>query len=610
VRPDPSWLLAAAPRGIVAVRGTTEAVLALEAPFDALVAVLDALRAGGDPERVASAAGTSVADAQRAVATLTDLGVFAAEAGPLAPGPEGVPLTEAILSALADRPVTVAWTADEVLVVPPGPGPRVTRRAVRAFVAGLAPDARAEAYAAVAAIGLPSATGDRPEPAAVDRAVAAARGAAPDHVHAISLADGRRRSVAPADLEHLGMDAPHRLGPLQDVRATATQPPLAGRRETAVAEYAVGNLASPWPRAFRIGRGMAPEASRAALIARAEAAERFGAYEVDPARLRDAPAGELDAPALKPDRLQRFAARQYAAHPDLTHYREGDRILWMRGATPRGEARWVPAEAVHVGLRAPGRRGAFESSSSGLAAGATARDAADAALREAIERDAFMWTWVQRASRERLDPAGLDAGAAGLAHAIEAMGYGVSLVNITLDTKPVVMAVLHNDERIHVAAACRESAAQAAAKALDETALVLSLEHPHAPPDVRAEDVETPEDHMWLHLHREAARSAAFLWASDDVIAMDEVASAPGPVAEVVTAVGEPVLVDLTSPRTAPFHVVRALVPGLVPISFGYDREALGMERLARPARTAAGRRLGRDLPGLGERPILPHPFP
>jgi hypothetical protein len=88
---------------------------------------------------------------------------------------------------------------------------------------------------------------------------------------------------------------------------------------------------------------------------------------------------------------------------------------------------------------------------------------------------------------------------------------------------------------------------------------------------------------------------------------MEDVAAVPGPA---VKAVDEALLVDLTTPRTAPFHVARALVPGLVPISFGYDREALGMERLARPARTLDGRTLGAALPALGDRPILPHPFP
>ena len=73
--------------------------------------------------------------------------------------------------------------------------------------------------------------------------------------------------------------------------------------------------------------------------------------------------------------------------------------------------------------------------------------------------------------------------------------------------------------------------------------------------------------------------------------------------------VAAPLAVDLTGPATAPFAVVRLLVPGLVPMTFGWDGEPLGMARLGAPVDTADGRRLGRrlDLEALG--PLLPHPF-
>jgi hypothetical protein len=68
--------------------------------------------------------------------------------------------------------------------------------------------------------------------------------------------------------------------------------------------------------------------------------------------------------------------------------------------------------------------------------------------------------------------------------------------------------------------------------------------------------------------------------------------------------------VDLTSPQCAPYVVVRAMAPGLVPITFGWDSEPLGLPRLAQPRRTGDGRTVGIavDLTRLG--PILPHPFP
>ena len=608
MRLDPRWLVAAAPRGIVCARGGREVVLGLHAPFDTLVELLGAL--DGEAEDAARVAGTSPDEAAHALATLREHGVLSpTEEGP-APPPEGVPRVEAILTVLAGAEVGAAWTADEVLVLPDGAGPDASRRAVRAFVAALLPDARLEAYAAVATHRQRSVRGDVPDAEAVARAIASARAADPAAVHAVRLREGRTWSLAVDDLDRLGMREPHRLGPLQGVRRVPAGPPLAGRRASFSAEYAVGNLASPWPRAFRVGRGTLASPERAELTARAEAAERFGAYEVDPARLRRATAAELDGEAVRPDVLQRFSPRQYAEHDDLAPYDPDRAILWIRGATTAGEPRWVPAQAVHVGLAADEGPAAVISSSSGLAAGASAPDAAHRALLEVIERDAFMWTWVQRVSRERVDLAGLEPEPAALARAIEAMGYEVELVNLTLDTKPVIVSVLHREDRIHVAAACRESAHEAAAKALDETALVLALEHPHEPFDMHPQQVQTPEDHMWLHLHRDAVERAAFLWASTDTIDLREVASVADPVVRAVAGVGEPVVVDLSSPRTAPFHVARALVPEMVPMSFGWDREPLGMPRLSVPARTVDGRTLGARIALDETAPILPHPFP
>ena len=64
------------------------------------------------------------------------------------------------------------------------------------------------------------------------------------------------------------------------------------------------------------------------------------------------------------------------------------------------------------------------------------------------------------------------------------------------------------------------------------------------------------------------------------------------------------------APVVRPFRVVRAIVPGLVPVSFGWDQEPLGLARLAAPVRTRDGRELGRRLDLREAGPVLPHPFP
>ena len=76
---------------------------------------------------------------------------------------------------------------------------------------------------------------------------------------------------------------------------------------------------------------------------------------------------------------------------------------------------------------------------------------------------------------------------------------------------------------------------------------------------------------------------------------MRDVRRRGGPLDE-LARIGEPLTVDLSSPAIRPLHAARAFVPGLIPISFGWDREPLGMPLLAEPRTTADGRRLGSDL--------------
>ena len=137
--------------------------------------------------------------------------------------------------------------------------------------------------------------------------------------------------------------------------------------------------------------------------------------------------------------------------------------------------------------------------------------------------------------------------------------------------------------------------------------LAASVEGVALPP-VAPADVRTPRDHLALHRDPDAIARAAFLTASPDVIDVREIPRGAAPL-DAVTAVGEPLLVDLSSPATEPFTVVRAIVPGLVPQSFGFDREPLGLAALAAPRTTRDGRILGATLDLEAAPPIAPHPF-
>ena len=118
-----------------------------------------------------------------------------------------------------------------------------------------------------------------------------------------------------------------------------------------------------------------------------------------------------------------------------------------------------------------------------------------------------------------------------------------------------------------------------------------------------------PLDHERFYRHPDRLAAATFLFSSAQTIGLADVSRFSEPVEERLAQIGEPLTVDLSSSRTRPFRVVRAMVPGLIPISFCFDREPLGMSRLAEPKTMADGTAVGRRLELAAAEPILPHPF-
>lgn len=122
-------------------------------------------------------------------------------------------------------------------------------------------------------------------------------------------------------------------------------------------------------------------------------------------------------------------------------------------------------------------------------------------------------------------------------------------------------------------------------------------------------DVQGPVDHHHFYQQPDRVRHAAFLFGSPELIDLEDVPTFAGPLHGRLSTVGEPLVVDLSSSRTRPLRVVRAIVPELIPMSFGWDLEPLGMARLSSPKVAAGDRLLGRSLDPAGGGPILPHPF-
>ncbi|MFN2617520.1 MAG: YcaO-like family protein [Thermoleophilaceae bacterium] len=597
---NPHWLVGVAPGRLLVVGPERELEVSVELELDALVRLVRQLGRGTNAESVAQISGAEVGEAGELLDRLEGTGALQpapAGAEPL----RGMQLADALVAALTGgRVARLAWTADELLVLPPD-RPQAARWALRAFVGGMESHRRMTAYCQIATLGEATLVGDRPPPGAAARAAALAEGLPQDQLHVVNLA---APSVASAPACGPGAGRAHRLGPAVSCvpmpRREAASPAL----DMCVARVAHPNLRHPGT-GHGHSIGLAAGWKRAELTARAEAAERYAVGDLSEKQLVRARAEELDG-TVPPDALFAYNRRQLEGPRAEEAFDPSRSYLWTPTADGR---RWLPAGSVFTPFADPEGPRLPPPGYSGAAAHGSMEEAVESALRELIERDALMWTWIQAVSRERIERRSLGGGVDDHVRALESGGWTVELVNLTLETKPVILCVMTRGRQTAVGSACHDDPELAAAKAVVEASTTQWGAAPVLTP-VEMEEVMAPLDHVRFHHGPEGSRARAFLTASSEVVDLRDVRGQPGSVRAALGGIGDVLVVDLSSPATRPFNVVRAFVPGLVPLSFGFDSEPLGLGRLGSPRATVDGRLLGQSLDLGSAGPIIPHPYP
>jgi ribosomal protein S12 methylthiotransferase accessory factor len=595
------WMIGAVPAGLVAIGPDVEVAVTLGGGQTEGRELAETL-AAWDPDTSPEPGSTAERDLIELAGRLEELGAL----GPVPARPVDVPLAAAVLAANeGTAPEGIVWTAEEALLLPPGLSPRERCRALWAFVGGLRSDTRLAAYALLAQ-GRGAVHGDLPREEL--REVGGLEvGRADAEVAVVELAGGGRRwTVGEEGIEGIGAGAAHRLGPV--VSESSPEPVTEEEPDLylCVAAVGVADLDMVTPIQDRLVQGVGtPEQAR--LIAHAEGAERHAGGETSQAELVHATRDELPG-AIDPSAL--YASGRAAARAEPSS--EERPRLWAPAWTRKGTRQWVPAEAVYTSIAAPAEPpDILPWSGSGVAAHGTVAAARARAFRELVERDAFMWTWIQRLSRERVAAAGVSPEAARRRQILADHGWTTTWVNLSLDTYPVILCGLTHDlHGLMLGAACHPDPAAALDRATVE-ALVLALrfhadaEEPPAPTEVR-----TPRDHLLLH--RDPARRAdhGFLLGGIDEIELADIPDGHGQdLEDLLEAAGcPPLATELTLPSSAPFRVVRALAPGLLPITFGWRNEPTGMSRALRAGTTRDGRRVGREIEPDTECTI-PHPF-
>jgi ribosomal protein S12 methylthiotransferase accessory factor len=372
-----------------------------------------------------------------------------------------------------------------------------------------------------------------------------------------------------------------------------------------------------------------------------EGLERYaGTHRRTPSGLVTAAYDSLGDAALDPRTCGLYTAQTYADDPMLAPFDPARPIPWVRGHSLRDDRPvLVPARLVYYSAGTAADHFVFECSN-GCATGSCLEEAILFGLLELVERDAFLLGWYGDAPLAEIDLASCGSPVIrAMTDRAALCGYDVHVYDNRIDLPvPVVtgLAVRRDDGP--------GTLAFAAGAALDpETAVESAVSEiltylPHLPRQVgerpaelaaMAEDfslVRRLPDHAALfglpqmkhhvrgYLEPPAVRSLADTYADwerwdrprggdlrEDVRWLRDALAGAG---------YDVVVVDQTAPeqRAMGLHTVCTIVPGLLPIDFGWARQrALTMPRL-RTAQRRGGLR-DRDLHE-DELRRVPHPFP
>ncbi|MGE7384715.1 TOMM precursor leader peptide-binding protein [Streptomyces sp. NPDC004126] len=344
------------------------------------------------------------------------------------------------------------------------------------------------------------------------------------------------------------------------------------------------------------------------------------------------------AEAVDPRVVGLYSGAFHRDNPRVRPFDPDREIPWVWGWSLRDrQPRLVPEVLTYY--HAPGLENRFvQESSNGCASGGSLAEAAYFGLMEVVERDAFLLTWYGRQPLPEIDPGTSDrASTRAMVDRLALYGYRARFFDTRIGFPiPVVTAVAERFDGGPGRMCFGAGAGLDPESALDSALCEIATDAVNLPGRTERDEerlramaadfdlVTALHDHPLVYGVPEMGRHADFLLRGPSRGPLRAVSSLLGPegvsddvavdlarCVEAVAAGGfDVVVVDQTLPeqRALGLHTVSVLVPGLLPIDFGWSRQrALGMPRM-RTALREAGLR-DRDLEPADLNPA-PHPFP
>jgi thiazole/oxazole-forming peptide maturase SagD family component len=358
------------------------------------------------------------------------------------------------------------------------------------------------------------------------------------------------------------------------------------------------------------GRDASPEM---AMIKAVSEAKEWAACGCVPegllkARLKDIPN------AIDPRTVIQFHESQYEL-PDfpLEPFDESIAYEWVEGKDElTSESKHLLAELVYFPYFGETPPYLF-ANSSGVAAHPDQQIAIESSTLELIERDSFMIAYLTGLNYPTISVSSLPRYLQERISTLEQEGFEVTVKDHTLDLAPVVTVFVRNETLTYTnCASCSRFVIESAIDhaLMEVEASVLARLQNGPAPAVKPSEVSMPLHHGALYEQKGYYRRADFMFKGE-VRDLKELSVPLNSWDRLLDKLHQRNLSLITTKfflseqygGNSDLSIVRSIVPGLVPMTFGYRQEPSGMKRLYEVARQK-GKRLT-----YGNIRKFPHPF-
>ncbi len=378
--------------------------------------------------------------------------------------------------------------------------------------------------------------------------------------------------------------------------------------------------------------GTSLDRDKAMAKAVGEAVERYSSAIYFPEDLILSSFSDLEQEAVHPELFAIHTPAQ-VSHRDfpLDMFNEQSRIRWTPSTQiATGIQKLVPAACVYCPYTVDhlsGEANVVESVSTGLASHCSYEEAAINAILEIVERDSFMTHWLASVPCPVIEPETLTSLHQEMISRYASYGYDINVLLATPDTGiPTMFCVMHGRWKgcvpFIISSATHLDPVSAITKCLEELALMerlckrVMLTSQDWTGGENYKHIIKLVDHLKFWMNPAVVPSADFLVSKTQRVSLQElpdlsIGSPKGDLTLIVERVenmGYPVYIsDVTSPdvRDLGMHVLRAIIPGYVPLSVHYRCRPEGSNRLLQLLQTHQQSKSQKAL----QLNFIPHPF-